>query len=166
MILDFSIDYKTVYGEQLVLNVVADETAETAETTAYRMVTTDGLYWTCRMNIKQADLQPRLDYYYSVFNADGETTHEWLTEAHRLDFSALNGTHYVVYDHWIDIPEDTYLYSSAFTECIHHRRETDVKVTRFGKTLRLAVRAPQLGHLIVWRLWVRVRHSERGILRG
>ena len=66
------------------------------------------------MNIKQADLQPRLDYYYSVFNADGETTHEWLTEAHRLDFSALNGTHYVVYDHWIDIPEDTYLYSSAF----------------------------------------------------
>lgn len=144
MILDFSIDYKTAYGEQLVLNVVADETAETAETTAYRMVTTDGLHWTCRMNIKQADLQPRLDYYYSVFNADGETTHEWITEAHRLDFSALNGTHYVVYDHWIDIPEDTYLYSSAFTECIHHRRETDVKVTRFGKTLRLAVRAPQL----------------------
>ena len=44
MILDFSIDYKTVYGEQLVLNVVADETAETAETTAYRMVTNRRIY--------------------------------------------------------------------------------------------------------------------------
>ena len=93
MILDFSIDYKTVYGEQLVLNVVADETAETAETTAYRMVTTDGLHWTCRMNIKQADLQPRLAYYYSGFNADGEPTHEWITAAHLLDFSALTGPH-------------------------------------------------------------------------
>ena len=29
MILDFSIDYKTAYGEQLVLNVVAGESAET-----------------------------------------------------------------------------------------------------------------------------------------
>ena len=53
-------------------------------------------------------------------------------------------TRYVVYDHWIDIPEDAYMYSSAFTECVAaHKRALSTK-SEYQRTIRLKVRAPQL----------------------
>ena len=70
--------------------------------------------------------------------------HEWLVEPHRLEFAAVRGTHYTVFDHWIDIPEDSYLYSSAFTECVASRERTLSTTTEYARTIRLKVRAPQL----------------------
>ena len=49
-----------------------------------------------------------------------------------------------MYDHWIDIPEDSYLYSTAFTECVAARKLRTSKSTEFPKTVCLKVRAPQL----------------------
>ena len=58
------------------------------------------------------------DYYYNVMRGGEEERHEWLVEPHRLELQAKKGTNYRVYDHWLDIPEDAYLYSTAFTECV------------------------------------------------
>ena len=38
-----------------------------------------------------------------------EQRHEWLVEPHRLEFAAVKGARYTVYDHWIDIPEDAFM---------------------------------------------------------
>jgi 4-alpha-glucanotransferase len=58
--------------------------------------------------------------------------------------NSANGTSYTMYDRWNDIPEDSYLYSSAFTECINHRDLHSLAPSPYSKTVRLVVRAPQL----------------------
>ena len=45
---------------------------------------------------------------------------------------------------WQDIPGDSYLYSSAFTDCVNRRNHGRMKASAYAKTLRLVVRAPQL----------------------
>ena len=69
---------------------------------------------------------------------------EWTMEPHRLEINAVRGKSITVYDHWIDIPEDAYLYSSAFTDCIRRRKTTPVALSDYAVTARLKVRAPQL----------------------
>ena len=136
----FNIDYRTVFGEELVLHIGSSK---------YRMHTDDGERWTYEYRSKgvqdktpQSEI-PTLNYYYSVESEGKEKRHEWLTQPHRLVVSASKC---VVFDRWIDIPEDSYLYSSAFTECVNRReagkRKMDVKP--FDRTLRMVVRAPQL----------------------
>ena len=69
---------------------------------------------------------------------------KWLVRPHRLEFAALKGVNYTVYDHWLDIPDDAYMYSSAFTECIAARERALSAGTEFLRTVRLKVRASQL----------------------
>jgi 4-alpha-glucanotransferase len=51
---------------------------------------------------------------------------------------------YTIYDHWIDIPEDAYMYSSAFTDCIMACQREFSPTTEYQQTVRLKVRAPQI----------------------
>lgn len=139
--LQFNIDYKTSYGEDLVLNVIDGKSGVAAA--KYRMNTDDGLRWTCNL---RRDGKPgeAICYYYSVERDGAEVLHEWVPEPHRIDLSCARGTRYVAYDHWIAMPEDSYLYSSAFTECISRRRRHDVARNDYAATVCLKVRAPQL----------------------
>ena len=138
MRINFHLEYQTTFGEELVLNILKDDTAE-----QHKMGTLDGLHWSTELS-KPVKTSTHIDYYYSVMRGDQQERTEWLTEPHRLEFAAQKGVHYTVYDHWIDIPEDAYLYSSAFTECVAARKLDMSPQTTFGKTVRLKVRAPQL----------------------
>ncbi|MEN9365623.1 MAG: hypothetical protein RL165_1359, partial [Bacteroidota bacterium] len=51
---------------------------------------------------------------------------------------------YTLYDHWKAMPEDAYLYSSAFTDCINHQAPQEMKLEMGSKIVRLIVRVPQL----------------------
>lgn len=139
----FNISYNTQFGEELVLNLLDGN----GRTTPYRMRTNDGKTWTCNMS---SDLPPgaHVDYYYSVVRGEDNIVHkEWAVKPHRLELNMINGKSFTVYDKWNDMPEDSYLYSSAFTDCIRRRRLSDIPLCSFGVTLRLKVRAPQLrGH--------------------
>ena len=134
----FNLEYQVTFGEELVMNILSD-----GKTEQHKMSTLDGLHWTCELS-KAAQASAPMDYYYSVMRGDEEKRTEWLTEPHRLDFSAKKASRYTVYDHWIDIPEDSYLYSTAFTECVAARKLRTSKSTEFPKTVCLKVRAPQL----------------------
>ena len=138
MKLQFNLEYQTTFGEELVLNILSDKKVE-----QHKMSTLDGLHWSCEMN-KTMKSSVYMDYYYSVHRGDQETRHEWLTEPHRLEFAAIRGIRYTIYDHWIDIPEDSYMYSSAITECVAARKHKMSELEEFGRTVRLKVRAPQL----------------------
>ena len=138
MRINFHLEYQTTFGEELVLNILKDSTTE-----QHKMGTLDGLHWSTELN-KAVKTSTHIDYYYSVVRGDHLERTEWLTEPHRLEFAAQKGVHYTVYDHWIDIPEDAYLYSSAFTECVAARKLDMSPQTTYGKTVRLKVRAPQL----------------------
>ena len=138
MKIQFHLEYQTTFGEELVVNILSGEKTE-----AHKMGTLDGIHWTCELS-KAVKTTGCIDYYYSVMRGDQLARTEWLVEPHRLEFAASKGTRYAVYDHWIDIPEDSYLYSSAFTECVAARERRMSKETSFAKTVRLKVRAPQL----------------------
>lgn len=63
---------------------------------------------------------------------------------HQLDVNAKKAAVYTLYDHWKAMPEDAYLYSSAFTDCINHQAPQEMKPETGSKIVRLIVRAPQL----------------------
>jgi 4-alpha-glucanotransferase len=138
MRLQFNLEYQTTFGEELVLNVVNGKKAE-----QYKMATLDGLHWSCEMS-RSVKTSTHVDYYYSLVRGDQELRHEWLVEPHRLEFAAIRGIKYTVYDHWIDIPEDSFMYSSAFTNCVAARKCKMSEQSEYARTVRLKVRAPQL----------------------
>ena len=138
MRIGFNLEYQTTFGEELMLNILAE-----GKTEQHKMGTLDGLHWMCELN-KTVKADKCIDYFYSVVRGEEQTRTEWLTEPHRLELVAAKGARYTVYDHWIDIPEDAFLYSSAFTECVAAREKRPSEETHFDKTVRLKVRAPQL----------------------
>ena len=133
-----NLEYQTTFGEELAVNILLD-----GKTEQHKMGTLDGCHWMCELS-KAVKTNTHMDYYYSVMRGDEETRREWLTIPHRLEFVAVKGAHYTTYDHWIDIPEDAFLYSSAFTECVAARERKMSPETEFAKTVRIKVRAPQL----------------------
>ena len=139
MDLKFNIDYKTRFGEELVLNIV-NEGSEAK----YRMITTDGERWTYKLSLPAQKCQPAITYYYEVERGGRSVRHEWTTIRHTLELTAVHGASYTVFDRWSDMPEDSYLYSSAFTDCIRGRKLEMLQPSSYRSTVRLVVRAPQL----------------------
>ena len=137
----FNIEYQTTFGEELILNILPAD--ETAKPTKHKLCTLDGQHWTCELS-KTFQPGTYIDYYYSLHRGEEEVRHEWLMEPHRLEFAAQKGLCYIVYDHWQDIPEDAFLYSSAFTDCVLARERSLSTSTDYQRTVRLKVRAPQL----------------------
>ncbi len=136
----FNLEYQTTFGEELVLNILAEEDAKPSR---HKMTTLDGLHWFVELS-KAYKPGTYIDYYYSLQRGDEESRHEWLVTPHRLEFAAQKGMRYTVYDHWIDIPEDAFMYSSAFTDCVLARPRALSAPTGFQRTVRMKVRAPQL----------------------
>ncbi len=135
----FNIDYHTNYGEQLFLNIIVVEN----KTKNFAMSTYDGHSWFVELPLtKTGDY---VDYFYSVCVDGKERRKEFILVPHRLEFSSVRGVEYQVFDNWIDMPEDAYLYSSAFTECVLGRSRALSTPTEYTRTLRLKVRAPQVG---------------------
>ena len=139
MTLHFYLKYDTEFGQDLRLNIIG---GAPSETTYYGMTTGDGRTWQC--DIEMAKIPERIDYFYSLDNSGREERHEWQTVTHRLELNATKAKEYTVYNSWTDIPYDSYLYSSAFTDCVNRRHRESLPKSKYDKTLRLIVRAPQL----------------------
>ena len=137
MILYFHIGYRTAFGEEVTLNII-----ENGEVSTHRMTTVNGVEWCCELTQRTACR--RLTYYYKVTVDNATERSEWQTVKHVLDFTCTAATEYHVHDRWNDMPDDSYLYSSAFTDCINHQELQPMKSTSYDRTLRLIVRAPQL----------------------
>lgn len=139
----FNVDYRTRFGEEVVLNVVNDA-SEGASLSKFRMMTQNGTRWSCELNIPA--VKDRLSYYYDIESQGSSEKHEWTTILHTLELNIVNGKDYTVYDKWHDIPEDSYFYSSAFTDCIRTCRVKKPSRSTFARVIRFIVRAPQLNN--------------------
>ena len=142
MNLIFHIEYRTNFGEELMLNLVSKSADGHQDVTVYRMTTYDGCRWKCEINMPKIDAS--VDYYYSVVKGEKTLRREWTLETHRLQLKASKGDRMVAYDHWSDIPDNAYLYSSAMTECVNRHAGQPLRTTAYPRTVRLKVRAPQL----------------------
>ena len=141
MKLKFYLDYNTYFGEEIVLNIVGAG----GNVSKHAMATVNGHTWTCETTLAPAAHSARsIEYYYSV-ECDGRLErHEWAGKRHLLDLAASKATRVTIFDHWIDIPQDSYHYSSAITECLAHRDTVTVPATDYDTTVMLKVCAPQL----------------------
>ena len=137
----FHVEYHTTFGDELVLNIKNEEHGGKPE--RHKMLSHDGSHWSFQLS-KPLKAGATIDYYYSVVRGDKLLREEWQVEPHRLELAAAKGASYTVYDHWIDIPEDSYMYSSAFTDCVLARKRALSIPTEYRRTVRLKVRAPQL----------------------
>lgn len=143
MNLFFSIDYKTTFGQELVLHL-AEDVASGLPASAFRMKTTDGVTWRYDLVLSHESLPAVIHYHYSVENGGVEERREWKGCVHRLVVPFPFRENVWCHDRWTDWPEDTYLYSTAFTECVNKHEQTTSTCREHPKTLRLVVRAPQL----------------------
>lgn len=137
----FNIQYNTRFGESLLIHLTYGSEGKEH---VYGMNTLDGKTWTCQTETAEGGKEDVISYYYSVDNAGREERHEWKTITHRLELNNSKTRHMTVYNRWADIPHDSYLYSSAFTDCVNRRPATPVQPCHYDKTLRLIVRAPQM----------------------
>lgn len=145
MKLFFYLQYATIFGQDLRLNIMGETTAKgdsASENTVYAMTTVDGKMWQCEIELEKAPKS--INYFYSIDKWGKEERKEWQTVTHRLDLNVPNASEYKIYNRWTDIPYDSFLYSSAFTDCVNRRHHDAVPTIKYEKTLRLIVRAPQL----------------------
>lgn len=133
----FNIEYKAMFGEQIVVNIQTEEGE-----LKLPLETTDGQRWACDWCVESPEKS--YTYYYSVEREGRAVKAEWLIIKHQLDVNAKKAEVYTLYDHWKAMPEDAYLYSSAFTDCINHQAPQEMKPETGSKIVRLIVRAPQL----------------------
>ena len=137
MTVQFNIEYKAMFGEQIVVNIQTEEGE-----LKLPLETTDGQRWACDWCVESPEKS--YTYYYSVEREGRAVKTEWLIIKHQLDVNARKAEVYTIYDHWKAMPEDAYLYSSAFTDCINHQAPQEMKPETGSKIVRLIVRAPQL----------------------
>lgn len=137
MTVQFNIEYKAMFGEQIVVNIQTEEGE-----LKLPLETTDGQRWACDWCVESPEKS--YTYYYSVEREGRAVKTEWLMIKHQLDVNAKKAVTYTLYDHWKAMPEDAYLYSSAFTDCINHQAPQKMKPESGSKIVRLIVRAPQL----------------------
>lgn len=137
MTVQFNIEYKAMFGEQIVVNIQTEEGE-----LKLPLETTDGERWACDWGVESPEKS--YTYYYSVEREGKAVKTEWLMIKHQLDVNAKKAAVYTLYDHWKAMPEDAFLYSSAFTDCINHQVPQKMKPETGSKIVRLIVRAPQL----------------------
>lgn len=137
MTVQFNIEYKAMFGEQIVVNIQTEEGE-----LKLPLETTDGERWACDWCVESPEKS--YTYYYGVEREGRAVKTEWLMIKHQLDVNAKKAAVYTLYDHWKAMPEDAYLYSSAFTDCINHQAPQEMKPEAGSKIVRLIVRAPQL----------------------
>ena len=137
MTIQFNIDYRVMFGEHIAVNIQSGE-----EVLKLPLQTSDGEMWACDWCVESPEKS--YTYYYSVEREGRAVKTEWLMIKHQLDVNARKAAVYTLYDHWKVMPEDAYLYSSAFTDCINHQVPQEMKPETGSKIVRLIVRAPQL----------------------
>ena len=137
MTIQFNIDYRVMFGEHIAVNIQSGE-----EVLKLPLQTSDGEKWACDWCVESPEKS--YTYYYSVEREGRAVKTEWLMIKHQLDVNAKKAAVYTLYDHWKAMPEDAYLYSSAFTDCINHQAPQKMKPETGSKIVRLIVRAPQL----------------------
>ncbi len=144
MEIHFYLEYATTFGEELTLHIIpdCDNGSDGRSETVYRMATADGRTWTCAVETDEG--VQCVDYYFTVDRQGRTLRREWRTITHRLELNAGGGRAYRVHCRWMDMPCDSYLYSSAFTGCVNRRHREPLPAADMASAVRIIVRAPQL----------------------
>ncbi|MDR0976377.1 MAG: 4-alpha-glucanotransferase, partial [Prevotellaceae bacterium] len=123
MTLTFHIDYHTEWGEEVRISGNIPELGSHEAAQAVPLHTADGTHWEVTLEVAASALCP-ISYEYSIYRAGKAVRTEWNTLPRTL--SLPDGrAHCHLRDSWRELPEESYLYTSAFTDVILARPTRD-----------------------------------------
>ncbi len=93
----FEIEYKTIYGEDLFLNILEPD----GSLRPLPMRTTDGIIWSIELEVTNT-----INYYYSVHWQGREKRSEWVFMPHCIVWTGERETRRNIRDVWMDIPDN------------------------------------------------------------
>ena len=126
-----SIEYKTSWGEELVLCLGGKRHP--------MYYAADGLW---KLELPRFNGAQPVEYKYEVVRDGATVRAEW--GVHTLDLKGTSAKTLIVCDRWQDRPTDAPFYSSAFTKGIFRRMESKAKVCTKTPNVLLQVAAPVL----------------------
>lgn len=141
MKLQFKLEYRTAWGQDVRVEIVLKRSRGADLVYAYPLNTQDGLNWNGEVVLHEKDV---CSFQYSYFIASGDEIirREWRGVPRSFPY-AQNKT-FLLQDYWMDIPQLSHLYSSAYSHCVAHTLAQEPEITYYDRTLLFRVHAPQL----------------------
>lgn len=118
MIISFHIEYRTNWGEEVRILGSIPELGNNVPEKAILLYTIDGIHWTADVEINLPANQNNFEYNYYIYQDKQPIRHEWQIIPRKLFVSIKDNHKYSVYDAWKNLPEDSYFYSSTFTDSL------------------------------------------------
>ncbi len=143
MQLTFNIEYRTNWGEEVRVSGSPKELGRWEETEAFALHTTDGIHWSAQIEIN-APAEESIQYTYYIYKEGKPVRKEWDTVVRRLYTGKGENKRFITYDFWKNIPDQLYLYSSAFTECLLPRKKEISKMESYEKEWVVKAYCPRL----------------------
>lgn len=136
MILSFNIEYRTSWGEEVKISGLFPESIP--------LRTTDGIYWTTEVELEVPQEGMSINYSYQIEQNGIVIRKEWDSFPRSLFISGTSRKRYRINDCWKNIPEQLYLYSSAFTEALLAHPEKENIPQSYKKGLVIKAYAPHI----------------------
>ena len=99
MNIKFEIEYHTIFGEDLFMNVLERDGSQTR----HAMHTREGIIWSCELDVEHA-----IDYFYTVTWQGREKRSEWVFCPHSFDPKEISNPNLPIVqrDAWMDAPDE------------------------------------------------------------
>ncbi|KAA6322949.1 4-alpha-glucanotransferase [termite gut metagenome] len=142
MIISFVIEYRIGWNEEIRILGNIPELGDGNPNKAIQLQTYDGFHWTAQIQLST----PRtIEYYYCIYRDNDIVCKEWVGFPRRLQFTAIDkDREYRLIDSWKDIPEESYFYSSAFTESLLAHRKRAGFPKQYRRGLAIKAYAPRI----------------------
>lgn len=136
MIVSFNIEYRTSWGEEVSIAGLLPHSIP--------MRTTDGINWTAEVELEVNQDGMIVNYCYQIEQNGSVIRKEWDNFPRSLFLSGITKKKYRVKDCWKNIPEQSYFYSSAFTEALLMHPDRVVPSSLYKKGLVIKAHAPRI----------------------
>lgn len=138
MVVSFHIEYRTSWGEEVKIAGL--------QPASIPMHTTDGIHWTAEVCIEVPKEGIPIHYNYQIEQNATLIRKEWDSIPRYLFLSGDENHKFVVKDCWKDIPEQSYFYTSAFTESLLARPDKAGATSGCKQGLLIKAYAPRINN--------------------
>lgn len=143
MIVAFHIEYRTNWGEEVRVLGSIPELGNNIPSNALPLHTVDGINWTAEIDFS-FPAGKAVEYNYYIYKEGEIIRHEWEIFPRKLYVDKVTDRKYKIYDCWKNLPEDSYFYSSTFTEALLARKQRDEVPASFDRGIIIKAYAPRI----------------------
>jgi 4-alpha-glucanotransferase len=146
MVVSFSIEYRTNWGEKVCLTVRDDNPESNSPELLVELRTSDGVHWSTDAELNAFARSASVSYYYFIEKDGVRVRSESDVLTRHIAIKGAASRRFIARDYWLDSPEDAPYYSSAFTEAFRVRTKHDaLQRAATGGAITIRLYAPNIG---------------------